>query len=84
MHAHADARRPAWIDDRHDRLAALAARARGLARALSRERCDIPRSDADRRAALSDRIAANERRFRLLASCARVARRSHKNARVGT
>lgn len=76
-------RRSAWLFDRYDRLTTLAARAREQAHALYRERCDVPRVDSARRAALASRIAIFENRFRVFAACARVARRAHRHGADG-
>lgn len=72
--------RKVWIFDRADRLAELAARARVMGHAIYRERCDLPRDDSAGRAALAARIAAHDRRFRLLSNCARVDRYARRIA----
>ena len=72
--------RRCWTFDRADRLAELAARARAMGHAIYRERCDLPRDDSAGRAKLAARIAANERRFRLLSNCARIVRYARRVA----
>ena len=72
---------PAWIFDRADRLAALAARCRELADGIHRERCDSPdpadRGPFDRRSAILDG------RFRKLSERARIIRRNDRLAAAG-